>query len=85
MNGPSIFGTVKKGSRKLRNGEVVLKIREMNGSYSQDYRVPETGLFHVILNPGTYQVTAESAGSPPVKMDPVVVANTRVPVQLKLP
>jgi carboxypeptidase T len=84
MDGPAITGLVSNSAGKSVQG-AVLHIERVSkeGKFVQDYRVQESGYFHVILPRGQFQVTIQAPGFEP-RVQTVNVETVKVQVSAAL-
>ena len=80
LEGSSLAGqVVSSGGAPVENAR--LRIKAVSGGFTQTVKVKAKGFFHVILNPGEYEVIVESEGYSPAVIQRVKIESGRVPVR----
>lgn len=80
LDGASIYGQVTLQGKPVENA--ALQIRAVGPTFAQDYQVNAKGYFNIVLNPGTFEVTAIANGKRIVKT--VTVGDRRLLVPFAL-
>ncbi len=85
LEGPSVRGFVQNSrGEPLRNG--ALRIARLGSSakpFNQNYRINPDGSYHIVLNPGVYQLTFMANGFES-QVHEVRVEDSRVPLDIQL-
>ncbi|HAZ12233.1 MAG: hypothetical protein A2X86_03260 [Bdellovibrionales bacterium GWA2_49_15] len=88
LSGPGLKGQVRGASeQELAQGEVTLKVFTVQAgarTLFQNYRVNPDGSFHIILNPGTFDVEVTRAGRSGPAHPGLVIGNGRLDLDIIL-